>query len=344
VNKRTSILSLVVAMAMSCGTAIANPTEKIVQPAMTWLKDAALLSLWNAIDWLESTGLMKVRFHADTAFQTQYRQEFIAGFEQHVSLLRDTVTTEAEIKGNTCVFLVADSGNAEATTRGVNGLIPARADNLTQNSCILSEWHDLVRKTGFNVFASQGNQRAIMQMTSMGVINRKIDQQIITELNTGTVTVGGTGTIMTVSLFQNATVKLQNASVPWDSNITFLCCPATLAYLEQAPEFTNAQYVDLRPYAGQDANWRDKPMAYRWKNCLIVSHPNLPGKGTTAEKNFMYHKTALGHAADVNGLQTPVGYNEEQDYSWARATMYMGAKLLQNSGVVVLTTDGSAYA
>ena len=34
---------------------------------------------------------------ADTAFQTQYRQEFIAGFEQRQSLLRDTVTTEAVI-------------------------------------------------------------------------------------------------------------------------------------------------------------------------------------------------------------------------------------------------------
>ena len=282
--------------------------------------------------------------HLDTAFQTQYRQEFVAGFEQHVSLLRQTVTTEAEIKGNTCVFLVADSGGAQAVTRGINGLIPARPDNLQQLSCILSEWHDLVRKTGFNVFASQGNQRAIMQMTSMGVLNRKIDSQIIVELNTGTVTIGATGTIPTVSLFQNGVVKLQNASVPWDSNVTLLCQPSFLAYLEQAPEFTNAQYVNLRPYAGNEANWRDVPMAYRWKNALIVAHPNLPGKGTTSEKSFLYHKTSIGQAADAAGMKTPVGYNEEQDYSWARASMFMGAKLLQNAGNVVITHDGSAFA
>ena len=30
---------------------------------------------------------------ADTAFQTQYRDEFIAGFEQRESLLRETVVT-----------------------------------------------------------------------------------------------------------------------------------------------------------------------------------------------------------------------------------------------------------
>ena len=286
------------------------------------------------------------QLNADTAFQIQYRQEFIAGFEQHVSLLRDTVTTEAVIKGNQAVFLVVDSGGASAVTRGVNGLIPARADNNNQNTCTLSEWHDLVRKTGFNVFASQGNQRAVMQMTTMAVLNRKIDNQIVTELATGTVAIGSAGAIPTVSLFQNGRVKLSNASVPWDGNITFLCQPSYLAYLEQTPEFTNAQLVDVKPYAGGDSNpsWRDRPMAYRWRNALIIEHPNLPGKATTSEKSFLYHKTAIGQAADTGGLATPVGYNEEQDYSWARASCFMGAKLLQNTGVVVFTTDGSAYA
>ena len=241
---------------------------------------------------------------------------------------------------------MADSGSASAVTRGVNGLIPARADNNNQYTAVLGEWHDLVRKTGFNVFASQGSQREIMQMTTTGVLNRKIDSQITTELNTGTVTVGAAGTIPTVSLFQNGRVKLSNASVPWDSRITFLTQPSYLAYLEQTPEFSNAQYVDMRPYNGDagTASWRDKPQAYRWRNCLIVEHPNLPGKGTTSEKSFMYHQTAIGHAMDTGGMSTPVGYNEEQDYSWARASCYMGAKLLQNSGVVVFTSDGSAYA
>ncbi len=110
---------------------------------------------------------------SDTAFQVQYRQEFIAQFEQRQSLLRDTVTTEAVVKGNQAVFLVAGSGGATAVTRGVNGLIPARADNLAQPTATLQEWHDLSRKTNFNVFASQGNQRAIMQSTTMGVLNRQ---------------------------------------------------------------------------------------------------------------------------------------------------------------------------
>ena len=282
---------------------------------------------------------------ADSAFQIQYRQEFIAAFEQHQSLLRDTVTTEAVIEGQQALFLVAGSGSATAVTRGLNGRIPARNDANNQNTCTLQEWHDLVRKTGFNVFASQGNQRAVMQMTTMAVINRKIDELIINQLNTGTVAIGAASTIPNVSMFQNGRVKLANAAVPWDSNITLLCQPSFLAYMEQATEFSNAQYVDMRPYAGRDTpSWKDKPMAYRWHNCLIVEHPNLPGKGTTSEKSFLYHKTAAGHAMDTGGLQSPVGYDQEQDYSWARASCYMGALLLQNTGVVVITHDGSAYS
>ena len=284
---------------------------------------------------------------SDTAFMTQYRDEFIAAFEQRQSLVRNTVTTESVIKGNTAVFLVAGSGGQSAVTRGINGRIPPRPDDLTQNSCILSEWHDLVEKTNFNIFASQGNQRQIMQMTTMAVINRKIDSQIIDELNTGTVAIGSATTIPDVALVQNATVKLQNASVPWDSNITLLCQPSFLSYLEEAPEFANAQYVgaNMLPYNGTVVpEWRDQPVAYRWKNMLVTPHPNLPGKGTTSEKSFIYHKSAIGHAADTSGMDTAVGYNEEQAYSFARCSMNMGTKLLQNAGIVVITHDGSARA
>lgn len=279
---------------------------------------------------------------SDTAFQIQYRQEFIAGFEQNQSLLRASVTTEAVVKGNQATFLVADSGGAEAVTRGVNGLIPARADNLSQPVATLVEWHDLVRKTSFNIFASQGNQREIMQKTSMAVVNRKIDSDIITELNTGTVNTG-TAVTASIALFTKAQAILQNAGVPWDSNITALVTPAFMAYMRQTKEFSSAEYVGgKKPWEYGDPNWRDKPIAYFWMGVVWIVHPNLPGKTTNAEKCFLYHKSAIGHAVNSAGIQSPVGYDEEQDYSWARCSIDMGSQLLQNSGVVVMNHDGSA--
>lgn len=280
---------------------------------------------------------------SDTAFQVQYRQEFIAAFEQRQSLLRDTVTTESVIKGNQAVFLVAGTGGATAVTRGVNGLIPARADNLSQPTATLQEWHDLARKTNFNVFASQGNQRSIMQGTTMAVLNRKIDQDIIGELQNGTV---NTGSAVTASLaiVAKAKTKLGNAGIPWDSNVTFLITPAFEGYLMQITEFANRLYVNKPPSDSADLAWRDKPLSYYWYGALWIVHPNLPGAGTNNETCFAYHKSSLGHAVDTAGLESEVDYNREQAYSWARASMNMGAKVLQNSGIVLIAHDGSALS
>ena len=277
---------------------------------------------------------------SDTAFQTQYRQEFVAQFEQRQSLLRMCCTTEAVIKGNTAVFLVAGSGGATAVNRGINGLIPARADSLTQNSATLNEWHDLVRKTNFNVFASQGNQRAVMQQSTMTVINRKIDQDIIGALTTGTVTTGAAQPA-NLMLVTRAKTKLGNAGVPWDGNVTFVITPAFEGYLMQIPEFANRLWINKPPTDSADLAWRDKPQMYWWNGCMWIVHPNLPGAGTSNETCFAFHKSAIGHALDSAGLETPVGYNEEQAYSWARASSNLGSKVLQNSGIVLIPHDGS---
>lgn len=280
---------------------------------------------------------------ADTAFQTQYRQEFIQGFEQRQSILRDTVTNEAQIKGNAAVFLVADSGSAAAQTRGVNGLIPARADNLSQVTCTLVEWNDLVRKTRFNIFASQGNQRDIMQQTSMGVINRKIDEQIIDGLSAATVVANSTAVAGSVELVLKAKAILGAAKVPWDGGVTLLASAALMAYLMQAPEFSKAEYVNMRPWVDGANAWRDAPQAYRWLNMLVIEHPML-SLNSASEVCYMYHRSAIGHAIDVAGIDSQVDYNGEQDYSWARTSVFANAKLLQNSGVVKINHDGSAMA
>lgn len=279
---------------------------------------------------------------SSTAFQTQYRQEFIAGFEQRQSLVRDSVTTEVEVKGNQAVFLVADSGGATAVTRGTNGKIAGRSDNLNQKTATLKEWHDVPERTGFNLFASQGDGRRIMQETSMGVINRKIDQDIIGILNTGTV---DTGSVVTASLklVLKAQAILGLAQVPWDGQITVLATPAFMAYMLQVKEFANAQYVTKKPLDTGDASWKDQQGYFMFNGVKYIQHPNLPGAGTNNEKCFMYHRTAVGHAAPAELIQTFAGYDERHDFSWARCTAYMGPCLLQNSGIVVMNHDGSEF-
>ena len=259
------------------------------------------------------------------------------------SRLRSTTVVEATIKGNQATFLVADSGSATASKRGTNGLIPARPDNNTQLTATLEENHDLVRKTGFNIFASQGDQKRIMQETCMAVINRSIDDDIIAQLDTATNDTGDSA-VATLDMVVKAQTILGNNFVPTEEEdkMFAVISPAFNGYLIQIPEYSSADYVEIKPLVGPSRKFR------RWAGCNWIVHPRLTGSvgaggaGTT-EKCYMYHQNAIGHAVDKSGLQSPVGYDEEQDYSWARCTIYMGSKLLQNSGIVQMKHDGSAY-
>jgi hypothetical protein len=273
------------------------------------------------------------------AAQTQYRDEYIAAFEEGQSYLRSTVTTEFQKKGNSAVFLVAGTGGATAVTRGQNGLIPARTPSNTQNTATLAEWHDLQQLTDFDIFASQGDQRRIMQDGSVKVINRKIDADIIAQLDTATIDTGASATA-SVAMVMKSLAALGNAEVPVEEedNMFGLITNGFWAYMMQTTEFASGDYVDVKPFSGPVKKF------WRWAGVNWIRHPNLTGVGTSTEKCYLYHRAAIGHAMDKDSVETMIGYDGEHHYSWARATGYFGSKLLQNAGIVQMKHDGAAFA
>lgn len=277
----------------------------------------------------------------DTAFQTQYRDETIMGFEDREELLRKTVTTESEVNGNQAVFLVADSGGASAVTRGVNGDIPTRPDNLTQYTATLQEWHDVPERTRFNIFASQGDGRRIMQETSMAVINRQIKSDIYDALNAATVT-WGAAAVATLTLIAKAKTKLGNAfaldNEPWAA-----ISPAMHGYMMTGSTlkdaFTGADFVSDKKFENFN-----KSKVFNWYGVNWIVDGGVTGAGTSSADCLMYSSAAIGHAVDVEGLNTAVGYDSKNDKSWCRMSTFMGSKLLQNAGVVKMTHDDSALS
>lgn len=275
----------------------------------------------------------------DSAFQTHYRSEHIAAFEQNFSMLRTCCVQEAVIKGNTAVFLVSGSGGLSAVTRGVNGYIPYSTVENTQNSCTLVEYHAPFERTGFNIFASQGDQRRIMQLASVTVLNRNIDQVIIDQLDTATLTTGSAVTA-NLDLVIKARTILGNNEVPLseEENMFAVISPAFEGYLMQTAEFSSADYVEVKPFVGPAKKMR------RWMGVNWFVHPNLTGAGSSSENCFMFHKNAIGHAANSKEMAVAVDYDRKQDLSWSRATLFHGAKLLQNGGIVKMVHNASAYA
>lgn len=277
---------------------------------------------------------------ASTAFQIQYRQEYIAQFEQKMSFFRLAATTESVIKGNQAIFLVAGTGGATAVTRGVNGLIPGRNDSLTQNTATLTEWHDKPKRTNFNIFASQGDGRRILQEGSVKVLNRKIDDTIIAQLSTGTQTTStAAGVPASLALFTKALGILGSADVDVDEEENMFCAVSHAAwnYLMQIKEFANSQYVDVRPMgAGPILKARN------WIGVNFFKSNRLSGRTTSNELCLMWHRSAIGYAVNTGDMDISAGENTEEAYYWARASMNMGAVLMQNTGVVVINHDGSA--
>lgn len=285
---------------------------------------------------------------SDTAFQIQYREEFVAGFEVGTSLLRNCVITEAVIKGNQATFLVADSGGAVAQTRGVNGLIPPRSDDLNQYTATLLEQHDLVQRTGFNLFASQGDGKRIMQETSMKVINRTIDLDILSAL-AATTNSTTTAVPANLALVMRARTKLGNNAVAVDEidNMFFAVTPAFMGYLLQIKEFTNVLWVDAKPLTLPSQNVGGSSggkKMMRWAGFNWIETPLITGSGTNDELCYAFHRDAIGHAVNSGEIMALADYHRRQDYSWARTSIYMGSKLLQNKGVIQVPHDGSAIS
>jgi len=241
------------------------------------------------------------------------------------------------IKGNTAVFLVSGSGGAVAVTRGVSGYIPYGVISNVQNSCTLVETHAPFEKTSFNIFASQGDQKRAMQMASISVMNRAIDLAILSQLDTATLDTGATQTA-SLRLVNVAISTLSNNNVPiWEEDNMFgVITGAFRSYLTENSEFSNGMYVDVKPLAGPIRKM------WRWNGINWMINPAVTGAGGASEKCYIYHRNAIGFAANTKEMDVVVDYDKKQDSSYSRATLYMGAKLLQNTGVVQMLHDGSA--
>jgi len=269
----------------------------------------------------------------------QFREEYVASFEQDYSMLKIGCIRETLIKGNTATFLVAGSGGETAVTRGSNGYIPFKSPSNTQVSVTLNERHAPFEMTGFDVFANQGDQRMILMKSSQAVMHRDIDQAIIDQLDTATVTTGSAATAG-ADMVIKARTKLANAEVniTEEDNMFAVITAAFEGYLMQMSEFSSADYVEVKPWAGPAKRMR------RWMGVNWMVHPNLTGVGTSSESCYMWHKNAIGHAANSAEMKVDADYERKQQISWTNATLFHGAKILQNSGIVKMVHDGSAYS
>lgn len=267
--------------------------------------------------------------------QVLYRDEFVASFEVRQSYLRDTVTTEAMVKGNSAIFLV--TGQADTMKeRGVDGYIPAANETDTQITLNLKEMHHRATQTGWDIFTGQSDRRRIMQERGMRAANKEIDQTILAALNATTTNyASGAAQTLTYGKLVDILSDLYENEVDNDGQITCVWSPKAYARILTFAQATSIDYVNAKPLV-------EGPQPFRFLGANHIMHPKVPGVGTNAAKCYVYHKSAIGHAIDTAGIKTDIGFNGEHDYSYARHSVFHGAKILQNAGAIEVTVDDTA--
>lgn len=267
--------------------------------------------------------------------QILYRDEYVAAFEVRQSYLRDTVTTEAMVKGNSAIFLV--TGRADTMKeRGVDGLIPAANEIDSQITINLKEMHHRATQTGWDIFTGQSDRRRILQERGMKAANKEIDDTILAALDGTTTTYnGGSAVTLTYGRLVDILSELYEAEVDNDGAITCVWSPKQYARILTFAQATSIDYVDRKPLL-------DGPQPFRFLGATHIMHPRVPGVGGATAKGFVFHKNAIGHAIDTAGIKTDIGFNGEHDYSYARHSLFHGARILQNSGVIEITNDDTA--
>ncbi len=263
-----------------------------------------------------------------------YRREFVEAYNVGVTLLADRFTEESMTIGRSAVFDVATLGG-RMSVRSVDGRIPRRARSDTQVTATLDERVAKEEVTEFEKFTSQADERAKINRSVMLSVNEEIDYHIITELANATTSYSATAAPITLDTATKVIATLSTNKVPVGAqDLTWIISPFMEAKLQNITGYTSADYVSTKPLESGGNQYSGQRTIKGWLGAGWIVHPNLPGVGTTSCTSYLVHRRALGLAVPTNKIQYDAGRIPGELADYAVASLTMGAKILQNAGIL----------
>lgn len=272
----------------------------------------------------------------------KYRREFIGAFNVGVTLLKDRFTPESMDMGRSAVFDVTAVGG-RMQTRSIDGRIPRTTVADTQVTATLAEHVKKFEVTDFEAFSSQSDERAKMNHRIMESVNQEVDYNILTELANATTSFSTTAAPMTLDIATRIKATLSANGVPITPNdVTCIVSPFVEAKLENIQGYTSSEYVSARPFETGGNAFANMPKMRRWLGMDWIVHPNLPGVGTSSCTCYIVHRRAFGVAIPNNQIRYSAGYDDQDHYHYASATLKAGCKVLQNTGILKFLHNDAA--
>jgi len=264
----------------------------------------------------------------------KYRREFISAFNVGVTFLKDRATAESMDMGRSAVFDIAAVGG-RMQTRSIDGRIPRTTVADTQVTCTLSEYVKKFEVTDFESFTSQSDERAKMNRRITETVNQELDYNIMTELANASTSFSATAAPITLDTATRVIATLAANGVAINPNdVTFLVSPFLEAKLQNIAGYASQDYVSVRPLETGGNQYTGSVQMKRWLNVSWIVHPNLPNVGTASCACYIWHRQALGVAVPSNQIRYSAGYDDQDHYHYASATLKAGTKILQNTGIL----------
>lgn len=271
-----------------------------------------------------------------------YRREFVEAYMVGATLLADRFTEESMTMGRSAVFDVATLGG-RMQVRSIDGRIPRRSRSDTQVTCTIDERVAKEEVTDFEAFTSQADERAKINRSIMASVNEEIDYHVLTELANATTSYSASAAPITLDTATKVIGTLVQNKVPIGAqNLTWIISPMMEAKLQTIQGYTSAEYVSTKPLETGGNQYDGSRKIKSWLGCGWIVHPNLPSVGTASCTTYLVHRSALGLAVPSQRIQYEFGRIPGELADCAVAGLMMGAKILQNAGILKFLHNDAA--
>lgn len=265
------------------------------------------------------------------AFITGYERDVHEAYQRRGSKLRQTVRHAEGVVGSTHVFQKAGKGTA--VTKARHGEItPMNVDHTNVTATLVDSYAgDYIDKLDLDKLNI--DERRVITNAGANALGRKVDTDIITQMDATTTTDTDT-TVMTLSKVLTNHATLGGNDV-FEMGRMYAIVPYTeWNDLLQIQQFASADFVTDLPFLeGHEVK--------RWMGTLWMPHTGLDTlvSGSVA-KSFWYHEDSIGHAQGSE-IVSDFDWQGNRGAWWVMNFMSQGAILIDTNGVVEIQTTRS---
>jgi len=259
----------------------------------------------------------------DTAFVQEFESGVHEAYQRRGSHFKALVRSRSGVKNKTTF---QKYGTGVATQKARNAVIPPMNNSHTNVSVTTEDWYAGDFIDDLDLLRINHDEMQASMNAGAYALGRKTDELIITAAATTTTTADETTNGATLAWATTCMVTMGNNDVPDDGERYGLIGWEQWGKLLALQQFSNSQYVGT-----DDLPFAMGTQAKRWMSIMWMPFSGFAR--STNSTNFVFHRSAIGHAigADVNSTIT---YEGTRAAYWAMNKMQMNACLIDTLGVI----------